>query len=133
MAAQLLFLLLTCLSLTALWAAPPVVVQLQRLRFELLTNPEGTDATAPRLSWELSGPARGLPQTAYQVLVTSTLEKLAAKGDLWNSGKVASAQSVHVDAPLRSQARCYWKVRTWTSQGESAWSTPAPWSMGLLN
>jgi alpha-L-rhamnosidase len=64
MIARLLFLLLTCLSLTALRAAPPAAVQLQRLRCELLTNPEGIDATAPRLSWELSGSARGLTQTA---------------------------------------------------------------------
>jgi alpha-L-rhamnosidase len=52
------------LSLTALRVAPPAAVQLQRLRCELLTNPEGIAATAPRLSWELSGPARGLIQTA---------------------------------------------------------------------
>jgi alpha-L-rhamnosidase len=63
MTARLLFLLLTCLSLTALRAVPPAV-QLQRLRCELLTNPEGIAATAPRLSWELSGPARGLTQRA---------------------------------------------------------------------
>jgi len=50
MTARLLFLLLTCLSLTALQAAPPAAVQLRRLRCELLTNPEGIDATAPRLS-----------------------------------------------------------------------------------
>jgi alpha-L-rhamnosidase len=65
MTARLLFLLLTCLSLSALRAAPPAVVQLQRLRCELLTSPEGIDATAPRLSWELSVPARSLTQTAY--------------------------------------------------------------------
>ena len=64
MTARLLFLLLTCLSLTNLWAAPPAAVQLQRLRCELLTNSEGIDATALRLSWELCGPARGLTQRA---------------------------------------------------------------------
>lgn len=137
MTARLLFLLFTCLSLTALRAAPPAAVQLQRLRCELLTNPEGIDAPAPRLSWELGSAARGLTQTAYQVLVASTPEKLAAdEGDLWNSGKVGSGQSVHVayaGAPLNTRARCYWKVRTWTSQGETAWSAPARWSMGLLH
>ncbi len=137
MTARLLLLLFTCLSLTALRAAPPAAVQLQRLRCELLTNPEGIDATAPRLSWELGSAARGLTQTAYQVLVASTPEKLAAdEGDLWNSGKVGSAQSVHVayaGAPLKTRTRCYWKVKTWTSQGETAWSAPARWSMGLLN
>ncbi|TGE24230.1 alpha-rhamnosidase [Hymenobacter aquaticus] len=129
--------LLTALLLTAFRADQPAPVQLLRLRCELLTNPEGIDATAPRLSWELSGPARGLEQTAYQVLVASTPEKLAAdEGDLWNSGQVSSAQSVHVayaGTPLRSRTLCYWKVRTWTTQGPSAWSAPARWSMGLLN
>lgn len=43
----------------------PAAVQLAHLRCELLTNPEGIDATAPRLSWELSSPARGLEQTTY--------------------------------------------------------------------
>ncbi|MCB2408863.1 alpha-L-rhamnosidase [Hymenobacter lucidus] len=129
--------LLTALLLTAFRADKPAAVQLQRLRCELLTNPEGIDATAPRLSWELSGAARGLEQTAYQVLVASSPDKLAAdEGDLWNSGQVTSAQSVHVryaGQPLRSRTRCYWKVRTWTSQGPTAWSAPASWSMGLLN
>ena len=134
---HLLPFLLLLLVLAAFRPAALGAVQLARLRCELLTNPEGIDATAPRLSWELSSPARGLTQTAYQVLVASTPEKLAAdEGDLWNSGKVVSAQSVHVayaGAPLRSRARCYWKVRTWTDQGETAWSPPARWSMGLLN
>lgn len=49
MTAQFLFLLLTCLSLMALRAAPPAAVQLQRLRCELLTNPEGNDGPGPIL------------------------------------------------------------------------------------
>lgn len=114
-------------------ATPPATVQLERC--ELLANPGGIDATAPRLNWELRSDARGLTQTAYQVLVASTPTKLVAdEGDLWNSDKVALGQSVHVayiGVPLRS--RCYWKVRAWTDQGETAWSTPARWSMGLLN
>ncbi|WP_026879896.1 alpha-L-rhamnosidase [Hymenobacter norwichensis] len=134
---RLLAFLCTILLLTAFREPRPAAVQLQRLRCELLTNPEGIDVIAPRLSWEVGSPERNLEQTAYQVLVASTPEKLAAdEGDLWNSGKVNSGQSVHVayaGAPLRSRAQCYWKVRTWTNQGETAWSTPARWSVGLLN
>ncbi|WP_426061780.1 family 78 glycoside hydrolase catalytic domain [Hymenobacter sp. B1770] len=134
---HLLPFLLLLLVLTALRPAAPAAVQLTRLRCELLTNPEGIDAPAPRLSWELSSSERGLTQTAYQVLVASTPEKLAAdESDLWNSGKVSSAQSVHIayaGAPLKTRTRCYWKVKTWTDQGETNWSTPAHWSMGLLN
>ncbi|MFT2008874.1 glycoside hydrolase family 78 protein [Pontibacter sp. 13R65] len=112
-------------------------VQLQNLRCEMLQNPEGIDVTMPRLSWEMTGKQRGIEQTAYQILVASTPEKLAAnEGDLWNSGKVSSNQSVHVQYAgkrLSSRDECYWKVKTWTKDGESSWSTPAYWSMGLLH
>ena len=47
---------------------------------------------------------RGQKQTAYQVLVASTPKLLAKdQGDLWDSGKVASDQSIqveHVGKPL---------------------------------
>ncbi|WP_114782522.1 glycoside hydrolase family 78 protein [Botryobacter ruber] len=111
-------------------------VQLQNLRTEMLQNPEGIDVVKPRLSWEITGNQRGLMQTHYQVLVASSPEKLAKnEGDLWNSGKVQSDQSVHVvyaGAPLKSRKEAYWKVKTWTNHGESSWSEPAYWSMGLL-
>jgi len=62
------------------------------------------------------------------------------QGDLWDSGKVVSDQSIHVEyagKPLTSQMLCYWKVKTWFTVGgstvqESDWSKPALWSMGLL-
>lgn len=57
--------LLPFLVLVAFRPAAPGAVQLARLRGKLLTNPEGIYATALRLSWELSSPARGLTQTAY--------------------------------------------------------------------
>ncbi len=66
--------------------------------------------------------AAGAKQTAYQVLVASTPEKLAAdEGDLWDSGQVASDQStqvVYAGKPLRSRMRCCWKVRLWDAGGE---------------
>jgi len=107
------------------------------LRCEYLDNPLGIDVTAPRLSWTLESSARGARQTAYQVLVASTPALLAAdQGDRWDSGKVASDQSVHVayaGQPLVSGLACYWKVRAWNAADvPSAWSTPAHWTMGLL-
>jgi alpha-L-rhamnosidase len=132
------------LTIISFWLLPsqpvaadaPAQVLLQQLRCEMLANPLGIDVATPRLSWEISSRQRNVRQTAYQVLVASTPEKLAAnEGDLWNSGKVNSNQSVNVayaGAPLQSRALCYWKVRTWTTQGNTAWSKPAQWSMGLL-
>jgi alpha-L-rhamnosidase len=117
------------------------------LRCEYRENPPGIDVTSPRLSWRLeAGTERGIRQTAYQVLVASSEDLLSrGRGDLWDSGKVASDQSIQVEyagKPLESRMRCYWKVRSWlvrhsslsdggTPAGE-AWSKPASWAMGLL-
>lgn len=112
-------------------------LQLKNLRTEMISNPEGIDNKSPRLSWEISGTERGIEQVAYQVLVASSPELLAENiGDLWDSGKTVSNQSVQVKyngKPLKSRTRCFWKVKVWSTNTESAWSEPAYWSMGLLN
>lgn len=110
------------------------------LRCEYLANPQGLDVKIPRLSWKLKATdpnQRGQKQTAWQVLVASSETNLKAnKGDLWDSSKVESDQTIHVEyagKPLRSRMRCYWKVRVWDKDGTpSAWSQSAIWSMGLL-
>lgn len=110
------------------------------LRCEYRVNPLGVDVPQPRLSWVLeSAPPdeRGQRQTAYQILVASSEENLRAdRGDLWDSGKVASDQTAHIvyaGRPLKSGQECWWKVRAWDGDGRaSAWSEPARWTMGLL-
>ena len=108
-----------------------------RLRCEYLENPLGIDAKSPRLSWIVESEQRGAKQTAYRILVASTPEKLAAEeGDLWDSGKVVSSESVLIPCAgqaLMSRQRCHWKVKVWNGEGtEGPWSEPAEWSMGLL-
>jgi alpha-L-rhamnosidase len=133
----------TSLVLLSLSLAAPVFAAAIRpnvLRVEYLVDPQGIDVTAPRLSWELtaSNPnARGLHQTAYRVLAASTEAALAAaKADLWDSGKVDSAQSnqiVYRGKDLVSGAPVFWKVQVWDEDSKpSEWSAPAHWSMGLL-
>ncbi len=111
------------------------------LRCEYLANPFGIDVAKPRISWKLESDKRNQKQAAYQVLVASSEEQLKhEQGDLWDSGRVASDQSVLVEyagKPLESGMQCYWKVKTWlTDQDskvqESEWSKPAFWTMGLL-
>ena len=79
-------------------------VQVRQLRCEYLTDPLGIDAATPRLSWTLRSDQRGQRQTAYQVLVASSPERLdQQQGDLWDSGRVASdatAQVVYAGKPL---------------------------------
>lgn len=116
--------------------AQPVVGD---LRCEDLVNPLGIDRPQPRFSWVLAPGARGLAQSAYQVMVTAD-DPTAEKGEartLWDSGKVASDQSSFVPfggAPLTSGTRCNWKVRVWDRDDvESAWSEPAYFSVGPVN
>ena len=99
--------------------------------------PLGIDQLKPRLGWILEGDQRGQKQTAYQVLVASKQDILAKdQGDLWNSGKVNSEQSIHVEydgAPLKSGQRCFWKLRVWDKDGKpSEWSNNSTWEMALL-
>ncbi len=116
--------------------------KLTNLRCEYRENPVGIDAEKPRLSWIMmdSGwwtAARSQKQTAYQILVASSAELLKQnKGDCWDSGEVASDQSIQVEyqgKPLASRMQCYWKVRVWDKYGKATtWSEPALWTMGLL-
>jgi alpha-L-rhamnosidase len=111
------------------------------LRCEYLIDPHGIDARAPRLSWELAAvrhEARGLKQSAYQIVVAPTETALNEdKEALWDTGKVESEQSLHVaygGKALPSHAVCWWKVRVWDQDDNvSAWSTPARWTMGMLD
>ena len=70
-------------------------VKISRLRCEYLKNPLGIEEVTPRVSWRLQSDQRGQKQEAYQILVASSTEKLNKDiGDLWDSGKVNSDQSV---------------------------------------
>ncbi len=106
------------------------------LRCEYRTNPPGIDEAQPRLTWRVESSERGAKQTAYQILVASSLEALQRnQGDLWDSGKVTSDETVNLvyaGQPLVSRQQCFWKVRVWDQAGAATWSGPAQWSMGLL-
>lgn len=108
------------------------------LTCEQLVNPQGIDAKAPRLSWQLQSNQPDTLQTAYQIIVASSLSKLkAGQADLWDSGQVSSDQSVlvaYAGKSLAAREACFWRVRVWDSHGQvSAWSPPARWTMGILN
>ncbi len=111
-------------------------VDIVNLSCEMKTNPQGIEEVFPRLGWQIKSGHRNVRQIAYQVLVASSLKKLTEEdADFWNSGRVESNNSQHnvySGKDLKSRIDCYWKVKVWTNKGESGWSVPAHWSMGLL-
>ncbi|HEY3863805.1 MAG TPA: family 78 glycoside hydrolase catalytic domain [Verrucomicrobiae bacterium] len=81
---------------------------------------------------------RGERQAAFQILAASSPGALAkVRGDLWDSGKVASGENLGIafaGKTLASAERVWWKVRVWDGAGEaSAFSEPAWFETGLLS
>lgn len=99
-------------------------VKATSLQCEFRVNPLGVDTRQPRLSWTLESRRRAERQSAWQVLAASTADKLdREEGDLWNSGKGDSTESLNVDycgQPLRSGQRVFWKVRVWDRDGRAS-------------
>ena len=97
------------------------------LRCEYLIDPLGVDTLRPRFSWTLESAVRGACQTGYQIVVSSTSERLNRNnGDRWDSGKADSDRLANVayeGEELESGETCYWKVRAWDLD-----NNPGPWS-----
>jgi len=101
-----------------------------------LKNPLAIERQSVRFTWSLPETTRGAAQTACQILVSSSRERLQAdKGDYWDSGKVAGDRTASVEysgQPLPPGARCWWKVRVWDqAHARSRYSDPAFFDTGL--
>lgn len=104
-------------------------VSLSWLRVENMDCPLGIDTDTPRFSWLIRSDKQNVQQTAYQIIVSTD------QGEMWNSGKVDSDQQLWVrygGQPLKSATQCTWKVKVWTTAGESAWSEDERFGIGLL-
>ena len=114
----------------------PSSLTVTRLTCEQAVAPLGVETASPALGWQLSSDGNNVVQKAYRILVADSNEQLTVdNGDCWDSGKVASDNSIQVfykGKPLRSAATYYWKVKVWDNHGhESDWSEPQTWQMGL--
>ena len=119
---KLLIILLTMVPLMGV-AKKKVVkpdVSVGNLRVENLDQPLGIDTAEPRFSWQITSDKRDVRQTAYQIIVNDD------KGEVWNTGKVESDQQLwlrYAGKKLQSNTFCTWKVKVWTTAGESDWSS----------
>jgi alpha-L-rhamnosidase len=105
-------------------------VKTHDLRTEKAVDPIGLGEVAPRLSWRLVADAdeTDVVQEAWQIE--------AGDGDdvVWDSGRVIDRTQLarYAGPPLGSRARRWWRVRAWTSAGETDWSDRAWFETGLL-
>ena len=96
---------------------------------EYSVNPLGVDTVRPRFGWVLKSNERGQMQSAYQILMAGSEEKLRANvGDKWDSGKTNSDRSVNIDyrgKALASGEMGSCRVRVWAQLGQRwAWRNP---------
>jgi alpha-L-rhamnosidase len=94
-----------------------------RLRVEHLDYALGIGTTRPRFSWWL--PDTAARQVGYRI----------RSDNGWDTGGVESSESVLVDyagPALRSGQRVTWQVKVSTDIGESDWSDPHVFELGLL-
>ena len=127
---------LSAFTFSDISVAAPAKAGLINLRCEYLSNPLSIDAATPRLSWVPQSSERGWKQSAYRVQVASSAQKLRSGADVWDSGKVQSAQTLGVryaGQPLQSGARYFWRVQVWDNKNRALpASAPSFWQMGLL-
>ncbi len=134
---RIFIILLSLVSLTITSANKKKTLQINvtDLRTERLVNPMSIDTPTPRLGWRIETNTNDVKQTCYRLIVSSTPEKAQAlDGDLWES-IVDTDQSQWISyqgKPLRSNTRCYWRVKVSTNKGDSDWSDVAMWNVGLL-
>ena len=130
---KFLIILFALLPLTVSAAKKKTVkpaVSVENLRVENLDKPLGIDTNEPRFSWQITSDKKNVCQTAYQIVVSGD------QGELWNSGRVESDQQLWVrygGSQLKSNTACTWKVKVWTTVGESDWSSEECFSVGLLD
>lgn len=140
-------LLTSLLCMIIVWLALPVtgraeagrdgLIQVRHLRCNHQIRPLNLDQ-APRFGWQITAgeQMKQVLQTAYQIQVATSLEALEnGHPDYWDSKKVISDRQFEVPyggKALNSFRELFWRVRIWTTKGNSGWSRPERWRMGFL-
>ena len=97
------------------------------LRCERLVDPIGVGTARPRLTWRLEADASEteVVQQGWQVQLDGG----------WDTGRVEGwRQQVTYDGPvLGSRTSARWRVRAWTSAGETGWSDWTTFETGILD
>jgi hypothetical protein len=99
-------------------------------------NPINIDESHSRFSWITSSQGRNRRQTAYGILVSSSLYNLDSNNpDLWDSGKIESGETIqheYLPGNLQSESRYFWKIIIWDGDGISCESPSAKFETAFL-
>ena len=102
---------------------------------EWIRNTAGVTVIDPIPEYGWVVPNGAVSQSAYQVLVASSEEKITNNiGDVWDSGQRrtnTSTEIEHAGAPLKSGQTYFWKVRIWDQDNRlSRYSKSQSFTMG---
>nr|WP_154783850.1 glycoside hydrolase family 78 protein [Flavobacterium sp. LC2016-13] len=105
-------------------------ISVTHLTCEMTENPLAVIQSQPRLSWQLVSAKSNVSQTAYQILVASSEEKLKKdEADVWDSRRVNSGKNLQISYngnPLKNETKYFWKVKVWDQNYKiSQWSKTA--------
>lgn len=110
------------------------MIEVKKICCEYKINPMGIDVVRPRLSWQIASDRKNIMQTAYQIQVS--LEGNDFSFLVWDTGKVETAQSIHVEydgSELKSDTYYFYRIKIWILNEETEWSKTACWHTGLLS
>jgi Alpha-L-rhamnosidase N-terminal domain./Bacterial alpha-L-rhamnosidase. len=110
-------------------------IKIVKTRCEYKYNPIGIDVKLPRFNWQIESDGKGIMQTAYRIQIID--EDAGFVNTSWDSGKVESDQSIHVNyagKALKPRTRYHYHIKIWDNkENESDWSEAAYWETGLLS
>ena len=96
-------------------------VEITNLTVEMQDGSTPLATATPRFSWNYEARVDNVVQTSYRIIVSSSEAKARrGEGDLWDSEIVNTPQMLYVEyagQPLKSRARCWWRVYTTVTYG----------------
>ncbi|MCM4170782.1 alpha-L-rhamnosidase [Arenibacter sp. TNZ] len=101
-------------------------------------NPLGVPLENLIFSWELRSEQKSVFQTAYQLVISTTADKLDSnKFDVYDSGVKKGSQSIQIQFPgktLEPSQTYHWKVKVWNNKDNSfKWSGNQYFTTGLFS
>ncbi len=108
------------------------------LTCEYLRNPLGIDSKTPRFAWNFIATEKNQLQSAYEIIVNSSLKEIQqGKGLEWSPGKISSVQNIQLTyggKPLVSFTKYYWRIKVFNQKDEpSAWSDINTFETAMLD